>query len=149
MGILRLIVLLLIFISLSRTGTACACAPPIPEEEDRMIRAEIDSSDIVFRGEIVAHKGGAAVFRIHEKWKGNLRSYVRLEWRRGDRGDCNGFWPDDLKVGNELLVFANKGPDGIYRTSICRPTGFASKAGRVLDLLGPGKPIPSSHQLVR
>jgi hypothetical protein len=50
-----------------------------------------------------------------------------------------------LKVGNELLVFANKGHDGIYRTSICRPTSFASKAGKVLELLGPGKPVPPSR----
>jgi hypothetical protein len=142
---LRFIVLLLLLISSLRTGTACTCAPPIPGEEDRGIRSQIDSSDIVFRGEIVAHKDGAAVFRVHEQWKGNLRSYVRVEWRRGDLGDCIGFWPDDLKVGNELIVFADKGRDGIYRTSICRPTGFASKAGRVLDVLGPGKPVPSTH----
>lgn len=139
------LMLFLLIISSPKTTAACFCVPLIPGEEDRMLRAEISRSDIVFRGEIVAHKGGAAVFKVHERWRGNLGSYVNLEWRRGDLGDCIGFWPDDLKVGNELLVFADKGQDGIYRTSICRPTGVASKAGRNLDLLGPGKPVPSSR----
>lgn len=134
----RLLVLILLCISFSKTGTACTCAFP-------MIRAEIESSDIVFRGEIVAHKNGAALFRVHEQWKGNLGNSVRVEWRRGDRGDCDGFWPNELKVGNELLVFAKKGRDGIYRTSICLPTSFASEARRVLDVLGPGRPFPSNH----
>jgi len=38
MSIPRLFALLLISISLSKTGTACTCAPPMPGEEDRMIR---------------------------------------------------------------------------------------------------------------
>ena len=144
MNILRLIALLLLFISLPKTGTACTCAPPIPGEQGRMIREQIDRSDIIFRGEIVAHKGGVVVFRVHEQWKGNLSDNVRLEWRRGDRGDCDGFWPNDLKIGNDLLVFATKGKDGVYRTDICFPTGIAANAGKVLQDLGPGTPITNA-----
>jgi len=141
----RLSALLLLSLSLTKVGLACVCAPPIPGEEDRMIRADLQRADIVFRGQIIAHKGHAAVLRVQEQWKGNLKSYVKLEWRRGDRGDCNGFWPSDLKVGNELLVFATKGHFGKYRTSICQPTGPVSTADRVLGVLGPGKPVPTQH----
>lgn len=119
--------------------------PPMPGKEDHQIQADLESSDIVFRGEIIAHKGHAVVFRVQEQWKGNLKSHVKLEWRRGDRGDCNGFWPSDLKVGNELLVFATKGHFGRYRTSICQPTGLVSKAEKVLGVLGPGKPTLPEH----
>jgi hypothetical protein len=115
-----------------RVATACQCAvPPAQEAADR--------SDIVFRGELVDHKGDAAVFRVREQWKGNVESFIELEWRLGDGGDCNGFSSRDLKVGNELLVFAKRGRDGIYRTSICLPTKPVEIAQRELRDLGPGK----------
>jgi hypothetical protein len=109
---LRLIFLLFLPLYPINQGQACSCIGPKANEALR-------ESDIVFRGKLVAHRDGAAVFQVHEQWKGKLGSYVELEWRRGDRGDCDGFWSRDLKVGNELLVFASKGADGIYRTSIC------------------------------
>jgi CubicO group peptidase (beta-lactamase class C family) len=110
------------------------------------MRSNFRNADIVFRGEIVAHKGGAAVFRVLEQWKGNLGSYVKLQWRRGDRGDCNGFWPEDLKIGNELLVFAFKAHFGVYRTSICQPTMLASEATGLLRYLGPGRSAPHAKE---
>ncbi len=106
------------------------------------LRRTLKASDIVFHGELIAHRGGVAVFRVHEEWEGNLGNKVKVEWRRGDRGDCYGFWPDDLKVGNDLLVFARRGHDGVYRTSICLPTMLASTAQGVLRELGPGKTKP-------
>ena len=80
------------------------------------------------------------MFRVREYWKGNLRGSLELEWRRGDRGDCNGFWPDDLKVGNELVVFAVKSRFGVNRTSICLPTRLVASAEKELRDLGAGKP---------
>ena len=143
MRILPLGSILLLCLTLPKIGLACTCAPPKPgESEEITVQDYVKRSDVVFRGEIVAHKWHAAVFRVREQWKGNLKSHVRLEWRRGDRGDCNGFWPDDLKVGEELLVFATKGHFGRYRTSICLPTSLVSKAEAEtkLRVLGPGKP---------
>jgi len=79
----------------------------------------------------VAHKDGAAVSKVYELWKGNFKNYAQVQWRRGDQGYCNGFWSGDLKIGNELLVFAHKGSDGVYRTSIClKKTELAAFKGR-------------------
>jgi len=138
----RLIVLLVLALTLPRIGTACTCASLVPGQEDLKTQADLRASDIVFRGELIAHRPGMAIFRVREEWKGNLGNKVTLEWRRGDRGDCNGFWPGDLKVGNDLLVFARKGQDGVYRTSICLPTMLASTAQRLLRELGPGRTKP-------
>ena len=137
----RLAVLLFLTLPFGRICTACSCAPLIPGQENLKTQADIKASDIVFRGEIIAHRGGMAIFRVHEQWKGNLGREVKLEWRRGDRGDCNGFWPGDLKVGNDLLVFARKGHDGVYKTSICLPTMLASTAQKLLEEIGPGQTI--------
>jgi hypothetical protein len=81
---------------------ACWCSVPPAKEASQRVEA-------VFRGELVEHKGNSAVFRVSEQWKGNLGVEVEVEWRDGSRGDCNGFRPKYLKVGNELLVFANGG----------------------------------------
>jgi hypothetical protein len=140
----RLSVLLLISLSSPCLGTACTCVRTPPGQEDVKFQEVLKNSDLVFRGMIVAHRDGAAVFRVYEYWKGNIKSTAEVQWRRGDRGDCNGFWPDDLKVGNELLVFARKGRFGVYRTSICLPTGLASTSQSVLRVLGPGKQVPAS-----
>jgi|SRR5579863_1815489 len=139
----RLSVLLLISLSFPCAGAACSCFVAPPGQENVRFQEDLKNSDLVFRGKIVAHRGGAAVFRVYEYWKGNIKSNAEVQWRRGDRGDCNGFWPNDLKVGNELLVFARKGRFGVYRTDICLPTGLASKAQGMLRLLGPGKQIPT------
>jgi hypothetical protein len=141
---LRLSVLLLISLGFPCVGTACSCTSAPPDQEDVKFQEILRNSDLVFRGKIVAHRDGVAVFRVYEYWKGNIKSNAEVEWRRGDRGDCNGFWPDDLKVGNELLVFARKGRFGVYRTDICLATGLASKAQNVLRVLGPGKQVPIS-----
>jgi len=141
---LRLSVLLSISLGFPCVGTACSCTPAPPGQEDVKFQEILRNSDLVFRGKIVAHRDGVAVFRVYEYWKGNIKSNAEVEWRRGDRGDCNGFWPDDLKVGNELLVFARKSRFGVYRTDICLPTGLASKAQNVLRVLGPGKQVPVS-----
>jgi hypothetical protein len=141
---LRLSVLLLLSLSFPYVGTACSCILAPPDQKDASFQRVLKTSDLVFRGKIVEHRDGAAVFRVYEYWKGNTKSNAEVQWRRGDRGDCNGFWPNDLKVGNELLVFARKDSSGIYRTSICLPTGLASKSQEILRALGPGKQIPTS-----
>jgi len=81
-----------------------------------------------------------AVFRVDEQWKGNLGAHVEVEWRDGSGGDCDGFWPNFLKVGNKLLIFARRGRDGVYRTSICLPNKFAASTIGDPEELGPGAP---------
>lgn len=50
---------------------------------------------------------------------------------------CIGFWPQYLKVGSDLIVYAKK-QDSEYYTSIC---GFHKPAKDAKDLeeLGPGE----------
>jgi len=141
---LRLLVLVVVSLVFPHIGNACSCAPPLPGQGDVAIQEDLKNSDIVFHGKIVAHRDGVAVFRVYEYWKGNIKGTADVQWRRGDRGDCNGFWPRDLKVGNELLVFARKGRDGVYRTDICLPTGLASTRQNILRVLGPGKQVSAS-----
>ncbi len=129
----RLMVTAMLLLVMPNKARACLCETPSIKEAARTV-------DIVFRGELVEHKGNAAVFRVDEQWKGNLASYVEVEWRDGSQGDCNGFWPKFLKVGNKLLVFARRGGDGIYRTRICLPVKFLASAEGDPGELGPAEP---------
>jgi hypothetical protein len=121
----------------SISAGACSCAPLSTEKQ---IEQAKHSEGVIFRGELIAHKGGSAVFRVDEQWKGNVGAIVRLQWRDGSRGDCNGFWPELLKVGNKMLVFGSPTRFGRYRTSICLPTKLTTDANEELRELGPGKP---------
>ena len=112
---------------------ACKCGPISTKQA-------FQHADVAFRGELIEHRRGAAVFRVDEVWKGGLRTTVEFEWRDGSHGDCDGFWPQLLKVGNKLLVFGTGDSQGYYRTSICLPTKFLTDADEDLKELGPGRP---------
>ena len=128
-------------LAVSMPGVIAACQCAVPHAPKA---AEL--SDIVFRGVLTEHKGNAAVFRVREQWKGSVGSSIEIEWRLGDGGDCDGFWTRDLKIGNELLVFAKRGRDGIYRTTICLPTTLVAISQEQLRELGPGKPPEMSDK---
>lgn len=112
---------------------ACKCLRPTAKEGLRY-------ADIAFRGELVEHRGSVAVFRVDESWKGNPGSSVEFEWRDGSHGDCDGFWPKLLKVGNKLLVFGTGDSRGIYHANICLPQKPISESEEDLKELGPGTP---------
>lgn len=135
----RLAILCFLSLPVATPLAACKCAPAVPGKQDIKFQDELNSADIVFRGKLIAHRSGMAVFRVDEGWKGKLKKRVEIEWRRGDKGGCSGFWPDDLKIGNELIVFAIKGRFRVYRTNICLPTTLASEAQGMLRALGPGQ----------
>ena len=139
MAAARFGVLFVLLLSAATVVSACTCIPTPPGKADIKIQADLKGYDIIFRGELIAHQSGIAVFRVDEVWKGNLGKRVDVEWCDGARGDCNGFWPDDLKIGNELIVFATKGRFRVYRTNICSPTMLASDAQGVVRALGPGR----------
>ena len=51
-----------------------------------------------------------------------------------------GFWPSHLKVGNDLLVYAFRIPNGSeYFTYICSRTALVEES-QDFDALGPGEP---------
>src|SRR5260370_29115967 len=134
MRLWRLIPSCLLLFAGPEVSLACSCVLALPTE------ASVRNSDIVFRGKLVAHRFGRAVFSVDKQWKGHVGHRVEIDWREGNHGDCNGFWPEDLKVGNELLVFAIRAPSGVYKTSICLPTKLVGKAQTEFRDLGPGQP---------
>jgi hypothetical protein len=110
----------------------CTCIQP------PSIEAARDAVDVVFRGTLAKRAGESAVFEVQRVWKGPVSKRFALEWRL-ENGDCSGFRPDALQIGVDLLVFAKRGKDGIYRTNICYPTKPAAQAREELQALGEGK----------
>ena len=114
-------------------ASACSCGRLGAKEA-------LKYSDIAFRGELVAHKGGLAIFHVDERWKGDPGSYVKFAWRNGAHGDCNGFWPKLLQVGTKMLLFGRGDGRSFYSADICLPQAPASEADAYLKDLGPGNP---------
>jgi hypothetical protein len=101
------------------------------------------SADLVFRGTITAISGGKIWFRVDRVWRGRVgQTFDMPDFREG--AACLGFWPALVKVGNDLLVYAQWLPpgsrEGDYFTSICTRTRLASAAGEDFSALGRGKP---------
>jgi hypothetical protein len=101
--------------------------------------------DIVFRGKIIQFKNspeGArmAVFAVDRVWKGHVHRI--LEMPATETGDaCWGFWPGQLKLDNELIVYVqDHGSPGFpyYVTALCYGTALA-KDSNDFQRLGPGK----------
>jgi hypothetical protein len=111
---------------------ACTCsAPPVSEA-----RAQ---ADVVFRGTIIALRPSMkpalpflghdtqkiAVFQISRVWKGDVRTIFEMPAIE-ETSACWGFRPDQLKIGNDLLVYAYGWPEepdgGFFSTTICSRT---------------------------
>lgn len=113
----------------------CTCAEP------PAMKAAQDAVDVVFRGTLTGRALSIrrdAIFRVEQVWKGRVGDKFRVEWKLED-GDCSGFRSEALKVGTELLVFATRGSDGVYRTNICYPTTPVADAAAELAELGAGE----------
>ena len=132
-----------------RTEVASACSCRTPTVNEARNRA-----DAVFLGTITSvtlhsplNPGSRVTvqFDVSRVWKGpvtkhfEMRSIVETTF-------CEGFFKDDLVVGNQLLVFANRTLDGLkssYSTDICTLTGpperLGKTFGKTLELLGEGK----------
>jgi hypothetical protein len=54
--------------------------------------------------------------------KATLVGNSALNGGKGTMATAMVFWSDHLRVGAELIVFAKRGQDGVYGTSICYPT---------------------------
>jgi hypothetical protein len=126
---------------------ACTCsAPPVNEARTQ--------ADVVFRGTIIALRPSMkpaspawghdtqkiAVFRVSRVWKGEVGHTFEMPAIEETSG-CTGFWPDQLKIGNDLLVYAYGKPGeadgGGFITTICSRTWFANKT-KDFDELGAG-----------
>lgn len=114
------------------------------------MQAKRDSSDIVFRGTIIAFRespartdkalgvrytGRIVVFHVTRVWKGEVGQTLDMP-EALETTARTGFGPS-LKTGEDLLIYASRiGPE--YYTSIC---GFhkGAKGAKDLKKLGPGK----------
>jgi hypothetical protein len=115
-----------------------------------------EAAEVVFRGMIVEFRDSGkdfalgvvfsgdtkklAVFRVGRVWKGEVGPTFEMP-AVGETSMCMGFWPHLLKVGSDLLVYANRGSPGRpeYYTDICTRTAFAKDAKDDFDQLGPGE----------
>jgi hypothetical protein len=78
-----------------------------------------------------------AVFRVSRVWKGEVGPAFEMPAFE-ETSACIGFWPDFLKVGADLLVYAGRF-FGTYVTSVCSRTAFARNAKDDFEQLGPGE----------
>jgi len=86
-----------------------------------------------------------AVFRVSRVWKGKVRQTFEMP-AVVEFGSCWGFAPQFLKVGAELIVYAQRIPRMDYQTNICSRTRLIEYAGKDLEELGPGEePKPAAR----
>jgi hypothetical protein len=114
---------------------ACECRAPNFQEAQR-------HADIIFHGRITGFRdtgsGTQAVFAVERVWKGEVSRIFEMPAIK-ETTACAGFWPDWLKVGNDLIVYAFKVVQtGYYVTDICSRTGFAATS-KDLAVLGAGR----------
>jgi hypothetical protein len=139
-------------------GTACACDCKEPS-----VQIKRDHSDVIFRGTIIDLRnsenaagvdpgsfhdlGNIVVFRVTQVWKGNVGQIFEMPAVE-ETSMCAGFWPDYIKVGTDLLVYALHWGNFGYVTGICGGHKLAKDAHKDFKALGPGKiPQPQKAQL--
>lgn len=119
----------------SSLAYACECRTPGFQDAQRR-------ADLIFRGKITGFRvtgtGTQAVFAVERIWKGDVSRTFEMPAHKETIG-CAGFWPDWLKVGNDLIVYAFRVVQtGYYVTNICSRTDFAATSQDLVQL-GPGR----------
>lgn len=122
---------------------ACSClTPTIKEARHRADGVFLGTiKTVTFLEPLNPGSRVAVEFEVSRVWKGpvtkqfEMRSLVETTL-------CEGFFRNDLVVGKQLLVFANRVLDGLrfsYSTNICTRTGPPERYGKSLQLLGEGR----------
>ncbi len=126
------------------TGFACTCLPPTVKEARHR-------ADAIFLGTITTvtfveppNPGSRVIvkFEVSRVWKGPVTKQFEMR-SIVEAGFCEGFFREDLVVGKQLLVFANRVVDGVhvsYSTNICTLTGPPERYNKTLQQLGQGRP---------
>jgi len=112
----------LVMLALSATTLVhgCDCLTPT-------VRQARKHADIVFRGRIRGFRDTGkgyqnVIFTVDRVWKGRVSRTFEMPALR-EEAACTGFWPNFLKMGRYLLVYANQFPDSTdYMTDICSRT---------------------------
>jgi hypothetical protein len=147
-------VLLLLAVSIC---AACDCS-------EQSVEAKRDFADIIFRGTIVQLRKTSkssdisvgfgrdlketVVFRVSRVWKGQVGQVFEMRAIE-ETSVCWGFWPDFLKVAEDLLVYAKSVQGSEYLTSICGNHKPAKISEKDFKILGPGKEPARSTQIPR
>jgi hypothetical protein len=136
---------------------ACDCTEP-------SVEAKRDRAELKFRGTIVGLRDSSrsadissslardtrktVVFRVSRIWKGPLGQTFEMPGIE-ETCACIGFWPDYLKVGEDLLVYASHFGGTDYITSICGNHKRVKDAAKDFKALGPGKEPQRSAQVAK
>jgi len=75
---------------------------------------------------------------VSRVWKGEVGKLFEM-LAVEETSMCTGFWPEYLKVGTDLLVYAKRWENSEYYTGICGSHKLAKKAGTDFRMLGKGK----------
>jgi hypothetical protein len=134
-------------------GVAQACDCGV-----RPVKEKLRYADIVFRGTLTELReskapipsyiltynlakdtGKVAVFRVSRVWKGKVGQVFEMP-ALAETAACVGFSPDSIKIGVDLLIYANGSAKEGYTTSICGQHMPADEATEDLRKLGSGRP---------
>ena len=124
------------FIIVASLALGCDCNWPNVRDAKRR-------ANIVFRGRITGFRDTGkgyqmAVFSVDRVWKGNVTATFEMPALE-EGAACLGFWPNLLKVGKNLLVYAYRFPkETDYITDICTRTSDVERSKDFADL-GPGR----------
>jgi hypothetical protein len=145
---------LVLFLAIGpRVAIATECVCPSSVEEATKY------ADAIFRGTITDIREKIVYFQVVRAWKGNVSKVFTMPESRESESEmnpCVGFLPDHLRVGNDLLVYANRfrsttSNPGAYFINSCSRTNFAKDAGFDFLQLGPGNlplELRQSHLLI-
>jgi hypothetical protein len=128
-------------------AAACECREP-------SVEIKRDHAEIIFRGTIVDLRSSSkpsgifsgfardlnatVVFKVDRVWKGHVGHTFEMPAVE-ETSACIGFWPDYLKVGADLLVYATRFDGAQLMTGICGGHKLTKDAKRDLRVLGRGQ----------
>jgi len=110
----------------------CECETP-------NVRVARRHANLVFRGKISGFRNDAegyrvAIFTVDRVWKGHVSRTFEMPALE-ESVACLGFWPNFLKIGNTLLVYAYTLPGSSdYVTDICSRTVLAERSKDFAEL---------------
>jgi hypothetical protein len=110
----------------------CDCATPNFRDARR-------HADIIFRGKITGFRSTAkgyrvAILTVDRVWKGHVSMTFEMPALE-ESVACLGFWPNFLKIGNNLLVYAYTLPGSSdCVTDICSRTILAEESKDFAEL---------------
>ena len=128
--------IIFVFLLAIPQARSCDCGETTVKEAQQQ-------ADIVFRGTLTHISHGMAYFHVVQVWKGHVAVHFKMPAFR-ETTFCVGFWPSQLEVGNDLLVYANwwkaasNKKEGDYFSNICTRTRLAREATEDFKTLGKG-----------